>query len=664
MKKIFTLLAFVVAASFGLKAQTGYYMIAHTYAPGNPGGLNQDNEFPVGGGIVAGWNSILAGSNAAATYSPVQTIPFTFNFNGAPVTQYKAGSSGIVTFNTASTNIPAYGVNTFPSANIPDNSVVVFGMEGTGANDHIVTKTFGTAPNRQHWIQFNSYSIPGNTACWTYWAVVLEESTNNIYLVDQRYANCTSNFTIGLLANQTTTFGPSAPVPPLAGTDAGASTNHYYQFIPGTQPALGAKLASSSIAPFIYLNAPNTVAGRILNLGSSAITSGSLHYRVNNGAAVTQALTGLNIAGGTMYNFTHGTPLTVTTAGIYSISMWMSNINGAGVNTDTLTVSISALSSVISNLVVFEHFTNASCGPCATQNPGLEAVMNNNKLKATSLKYHVSWPGVDPMYSFNPTDPTARVNYYGVSGVPAVRLGANASMSPSQVTQTVIDNYHNNMPNAFTYTVNTRIENNTLFVDGSVIRNIGINSNDLVLHIAVVEDPINYATPPGTNGEKDFPMVVRKLLPNQNGTNLGNGETATPFNYNYPLPSSFLQDRLFVVVFVQANASKIAYKGAKIKAGASLASSVKNDALISGSFEVYPNPVSSQAVLNFNLVRDSEVAVEIMNISGQLVHRLNLGDLFAGTHSHTVDLSHLAAGMYYVKTSMNDQVEIKRIVKQ
>jgi hypothetical protein len=130
------------------------------------------------------------------------------------------------------------------------------------------------------------------------------------------------------------------------------------------------------------------------------------------------------------------------------------------------------------------------------------------------------------------------------------------------------------------------------------------------------------------------------------------------------LPATFIQDRLFVVVFVQANASKVAYKGAKIKAGASLASSVKNDALVSGSFEVYPNPVSSQAVLNFDLVRDSEVSVEIMNISGQVVHRLNLGEMFAGTHNQTVDLSHLAAGMYYVKTSMNDQIEIKRIVKQ
>jgi len=664
MKKIFTLFAFVLGTSLGIHAQTGYYMIPHTYAPGNPGGLNQDQEFPVGGGIAPGWISILAGNNVAATYSTIQTIPFAFNFDGNLVTQYKASSSGVVTFSTASTAIPAYGFDTLPSANIPDNSVVIFGMQGTQANDNIVTKTFGTAPNRQHWVQYSSYSISAGANCWTYWAVVLEEGTNNIYIVDQRYANCTTNFTIGLQTNATTSFGPALPVPPLGGTDASAASNHYYQFIPGTQPALGAKLASSTMSPFIYLNAPNTVSGKILNLGSSTITAGNLNYSVNGGAAVTQALTSLSIAGGTMYNFSHGTPLTASTAGSYVINIWMSNINGASVSTDTLSVTVSALASVISNLVVFEHFTNASCGPCAAQNPGLEAVMNNNKLKTTSLKYHVSWPGVDPMYSFNPSDPTARVNYYGVTGVPAVRLGANASMSPSQVTQVVIDNYSTGMPAAFSYTVNTRIENNVLRVDGSVIRNIGINATDLRLHIVLVEDPINYPTPPGTNGEKDFPAVVRKLIPNATGTDLGNGEVATPFDYTYTLPATFVQDRLFVVVFVQANAARVAYKGAKIKAGASLAASVKNDAIVSGRFEVYPNPVISDAVLNFDLIRDSEVSVDIMNISGQVVHSLQLGELLEGNHSRTLDMSPLAAGMYYIKTSMNDQIEIKRIVKQ
>ena len=31
---------------------------------------------------------------------------------------------------------------------------MVWGLQGTGSNDNIVTKTFGTAGGRQHWVFF------------------------------------------------------------------------------------------------------------------------------------------------------------------------------------------------------------------------------------------------------------------------------------------------------------------------------------------------------------------------------------------------------------------------------------------------------------------------------------------------------------------------------
>jgi hypothetical protein len=118
------------------------------------------------------------------------------------------------------------------------------------------------------------------------------------------------------------------------------------------------------------------------------------------------------------------------------------------------------------------------------------------------------------------------------------------------------------------------------------------------------------------------------------------------------------------VVFVQANASKVAYKGAKIKVGANLVSSVSEDAITAGRFDLYPNPVSEQATLRLELLRDSEVSVEITNLAGQTMQIVQLGQLSEGNHTHTLDMSQMAAGMYFIKTKMNDQVAIKRIVKQ
>lgn len=664
MKRIFTLLVVLFASALVAQAQPGYYMIPHTYGPGNPGGLNTDDEFPVGGGIIAGWSSILPGSQATAAYSGMQILPFAFEFNGVPVSSYFAGSSGVVTFDFLANVIPAYGNNTFPNSDIPDQSICVLGLQGTGGNDHIVTKTFGTAPFQQHWIQFSSYSLAPNAACWTYWAVVLEETTNKIYIVDQRYANCQTTFNIGLKINSTTSVGPAGPVAPLAGTDAGAATNVYYEFIPGTQPATGGMLTTLNLTGFVFLNANNNISANMVNTGAQPITSYDFHYSVNNGTPLTQSATGANIASGSMQPISHSTPLVINAAGTYTIKTWVTNINGAGINTDTLTKSVDGLSSVIEDIIILEHFTNASCGPCASQNPAMETVMNANKLKIASVKYHVSWPGVDPMYSFNPGDPTARVNYHGVSGVPSVRLGNQANMSPGQVSQTYIDNNYTQMAPAFAYTVQTSIENNVLSVVGRVIRTRGINASDLRMHVIVVEDPVNYASAPGTNGEKDFPMVVRKLLPNPNGVALGTAEVSTDFNLTYPIPPVMLQDRLHVIVFVESAGAKVSYKGAKIKAGSSLwATSVQDQTLTSGKFEVYPNPAFSEANLSFDLKRNSEVMYEILDMSGKVIINSNLGFMHEGQHVQTIDVSNLSAGMYMVKAVMNDQVEVKRIVK-
>jgi hypothetical protein len=185
------------------------------------------------------------------------------------------------------------------------------------------------------------------------------------------------------------------------------------------------------------------------------------------------------------------------------------------------------------------------------------------------------------------------------------------------------------------------------------------------MHVVVVEDPINYATPPGNNGEKDFPMVVRKLLPNPNGVALGNAEASTSFDLTYTIPPVILQDRLHVVVFVESEAAKVSYKGAKIKAGSSLwATSVQDQAIASGKFEVYPNPTSNEANLSFDLKRSSEVMYEVMDMSGKVIMSSNLGMMHEGQHVQTIDVTGLSAGMYMVKAVMNDQIEMKRIVKQ
>jgi hypothetical protein len=69
--------------------------------------------------------------------------------------------------------------------------------------------------------------------------------------------------------------------------------------------------------------------------------------------------------------------------------------------------------------VLFEEATNASCGPCAANNPFLKAYIDAKGDSIIAIKYHASFPGVDPMYSHNPTQNAERYStYYGMNAMP------------------------------------------------------------------------------------------------------------------------------------------------------------------------------------------------------------------------------------------------------
>ncbi|MEK7254821.1 MAG: hypothetical protein AAB316_08755, partial [Bacteroidota bacterium] len=94
----------------------------------------------------------------------------------------------------------------------------------------------------------------------------------------------------------------------------------------------------------------------------------------------------------------------------------------------------------VQRLVLTEEFTNASCPPCEAQNPGFNALMEGNTAKAVVLKYQTDWPGYDPMNEQNPDEVQTRVTYYGVTGVPNVRIDGTVNAGTAgQVTQAMIN---------------------------------------------------------------------------------------------------------------------------------------------------------------------------------------------------------------------------------
>ncbi|OQA01716.1 MAG: hypothetical protein BWY70_00282 [Bacteroidetes bacterium ADurb.Bin408] len=212
-------------------------------------------------------------------------------------------------------------------------------------------------------------------------------------------------------------------------------------------------------------------------------------------------------------------------------------------------------------MVFFEHFTNASCNPCAQANPVFDNnILKKNKGRVLHLAYHTNWPGTDPMNAHNPSEVQTRVTYYGVSGVPHVKMQGNKyGGSPTGVTNSMIDN-EAMLPSP------VRIKVKDMPNDG-VTRNVEVvvytvdtvPVSNYKLRTAVVEKEKTYATAPGSNGEKYFPNIFRKFLNNATGEDLtvpAIGDSAV-FNFSYTLNTTVWDTtQIYVIAFVQNDANK------------------------------------------------------------------------------------------------------------
>lgn len=209
--------------------------------------------------------------------------------------------------------------------------------------------------------------------------------------------------------------------------------------------------------------------------------------------------------------------------------------------------------------VLFEHFTQASCGPCAAQNPGFEStILVPNPGTVRHIAYHTSWPGVDPMYNFNTTETNARTTYYNVTGVPFVAmLGDQKTGAPGAFKQEDVDDQFS-MGSPVKVAV-SEVDNGSTRTVTVVVTTVGtVPSGSYMLRAAVVEDPVDYSSPPGNNGETHFPDVFRKMLPSTTGDPItlpaiGNSVT---FTYTYNEDPVWNLNNIKVIAFVQNDATK------------------------------------------------------------------------------------------------------------
>jgi hypothetical protein len=220
-------------------------------------------------------------------------------------------------------------------------------------------------------------------------------------------------------------------------------------------------------------------------------------------------------------------------------------------------------------MVFVERFTSWTCPPCATNNPIMEAWLNSvDPDKVVGIAYHMNWPapGTDSFYTpYNPIDNFARRTFYGVNAIPQGQMDGLllVPLPYSNSGLTSLFNTRTNLLSPITLIVTDSTFGDSVMVRVKIYTEVYLANPIAKVHFSLQEKERHYAFAPGTNGEKDFYDVMRKM------NDAGIGQTVTLFPgqvitiekkfYIYPY---YNPAQLMPIVFVQ-NGQEILNAGKK-----------------------------------------------------------------------------------------------------
>lgn len=638
-----------------------YYYQPYINAGCNPGKLNTEPDPVPELPAPVGWTRLLTGSAPLAyapVWAPVRALPtgFDFNFNGQPVTHFKVSSNGILTFDTAAAAPSwAWQRQRLPNPALSNRSVCVWGyLSLDRAGSSIWTKTFGTAPNRQLWVQFREPRANGNLR--QYWGIVLEETTDVIYIVEQ-FLNASAQSVLGVQVDSTMgvsvagdSINPTAPVYTMSTQYPSPDDNTYYAFLPGQRPTRDLNVQALRLPRTLGpAPGPQPLTVTLYNFGAQRLSNCTLNYSIDGGAAQSAPITGLNMAPGDSLTLTHPVAWNPP-AGDFRLRVWAGAPNGLPDQqplNDTLTTTIHVAARTVTRRVLQEVFTSSTCPYCRPFNDSLQRYNRRpTSPPFVHLSYQQNIPGPDP---YTTPETIARYRLYGAYGAPAMKSDGqtftDARYAPFDSTMHAIAA----RPAYLDLQVSYQVHGDSVTATAQVLPHAGLDPNRWRLYFVIAERSTrNNAR---TNGETVFYDVVKKMLPDQNGTllpALASGQLHTQtLSYVFPAGHTVESfDSLDVVAFVQNPYSRQvlqATRGLRDGVLATAPAAAEQEL----AFELVPNPApASAAAIRLHLPRASTVTAEVFNALGQRVFSA-APVLPAGLHS--LPLKVARPGVYSVR---------------
>lgn len=219
--------------------------------------------------------------------------------------------------------------------------------------------------------------------------------------------------------------------------------------------------------------------------------------------------------------------------------------------------------------VLLESFGNVSCATCADAAENLVTLTGTPGFgadRAVYLEFSVSWPNpVDPFYQANPGENADRYTYYYVLGAPALYVNGTAQADPlnlGQCTAAVAAQWEHDP--GFLIDLATRPGiGGALTVTATLTPATSLDLTGCILYLALYENLVTYASPPGNNGQTVFHHMFRDRVDAPPA--LATLSAGTPVEFERTLNLGAVNPaNATVVAFVQRVADKVVLQAGSI----------------------------------------------------------------------------------------------------
>jgi hypothetical protein len=79
-------------------------------------------------------------------------------------------------------------------------------------------------------------------------------------------------------------------------------------------------------------------------------------------------------------------------------------------------------------------------------------------------------------------------------------------------------------------------------------------------------------------------------------------------------------------------------------------------------FEIFPNPASTNASVNYSLLTASRVSIEVYDVLGKKLQQVVSEKEEAGEHHTSIATEKMPVGIYFLQIRANDQVESRKLI--